>query len=208
MIRSVKPSMKTDIPENIVYIHAPSTSTCYAFITDANSEASIKTGKEWASAPYFIKQNYTLTNEDLATLSSELPYNRQRFREEPIYEGWGSSGKGTYYIQEEVKNPKYIEPVIETVRNGNITDVKIIGLESRGNGGRAYKVIVNKKYICDFREDVLMETIEKFGIGKGGVLKGTYIWIKYSGNTKLILQESELHKQIIADNIDRAKKKK
>ena len=78
------------------------------------------------------------------------------------------------------------------------TDVKIVTMDFRGNGGRAYKVVINGKYYCDFREDILLDCILNEGIGKGGVLKGSFSWMKYGQHTKLVRVGSKLHKRISA----------
>jgi hypothetical protein len=89
------------------------------------------------------------------------------------------------------------EPLVqmETVENLPIKDVKVLSLEHRGQGGRAYKVIVGKYYV-DLREDVLMDTMLKVGIKEGGVLGGEFIWCKMHSQMRLVRVGSELHKMI------------
>lgn len=72
------------------------------------------------------------------------------------------------------------------VPNDHISNVKIMGLEERGNGGRAYKVTIDDKYYVDMREDVILEVIFDGGILPGGVLTGEYVWGKYGAQMKLI----------------------
>lgn len=86
---------------------------------------------------------------------------------------------------------------VETMPNNEISDVKITGLEHRGQGGRAYKVIVNGKYYVDLREDILLETILNVGIDSGGKLKGKYIWGKVGSSMKLIRSNSALHEELL-----------
>jgi hypothetical protein len=86
---------------------------------------------------------------------------------------------------------------VEEVDNKPITDVIVTSLEHRGNGGRAYKVIVNGKYYVDLREDILLDTILNAGIEIGGKLKGEYIWAKIGSAMKLIRTNSALHEEML-----------
>lgn len=89
-----------------------------------------------------------------------------------------------------LKNPKVIE-----TENKPIKNIVIVGLEERGNGGRAYKVVIDDNYYVDMREDVILDTIFNCGIEKGGKLKGEYVWVKYGSNMKLIRTNSDSYKQ-------------
>lgn len=84
----------------------------------------------------------------------------------------------------------------QTVDNKPITDVRIIGLEQRGNGGRAYKVLIDDLYLVDLREDVLMDTMNLHGIDPGRKLKGRYLWAKIGSQTKLIMVQGEVEKEL------------
>jgi hypothetical protein len=86
---------------------------------------------------------------------------------------------------------------VEEVDNTPITDVIVTSLEHRGNGGRAYKVIVNGKYYVDLREDILLDTILNTGIEIGGKLKGEYIWARIGSAMKLIRTNSALHEEML-----------
>lgn len=97
-------------------------------------------------------------------------------------------------------------PIVTDLKNDPIKDVRIVTLEHRGNGGRAYKVIVNGKFYVDLREDVLLDSILQVGIGKGGQLKGEYIFAMVNSEMKLIRVGSLLHKKMIEANaFDKAK---
>jgi hypothetical protein len=88
-------------------------------------------------------------------------------------------------------------PVLElTVDNKPIDNIRIIGLERRGNGGRAYKILIDDLYLVDLREDVLMDTMNQHGIDPGRKLKGRYIWAKIGSQTKLIMVEGEVEKEL------------
>lgn len=80
-----------------------------------------------------------------------------------------------------LKNPRQV--VVDNKPFGN---VKIVGLEERGNGGRAYKVTIDDKFYVDLREDVVLDTMLEKGIEKGGLLKGEFVWIKNGNHLKMI----------------------
>lgn len=86
-------------------------------------------------------------------------------------------------------------PQIEEVDNKPIKDVKVLSLEQRGNGGRAYKALIGKYYV-DLREDVLMDTLLQAGVAPGGILQGEYVWAKSGSQMKLVRIGSELHRLI------------
>lgn len=72
------------------------------------------------------------------------------------------------------------------VDNNPISDVEIISLEERGNGGRAYKVLVHGKYVVDLREDCVLDAIREHRIEKGIIYGMQFVWMKYGANIKLI----------------------
>jgi len=85
------------------------------------------------------------------------------------------------------------KPLIESFDNTEIDNIKVCCLDYRGNGGRAYKVIINDKFYVDMREDVILDTMITCGIEKEGILKGKYVWAKYGGNMKLVRVGSYSH---------------
>ena len=91
-----------------------------------------------------------------------------------------------------LKSPKIIE-----TENLPIKNVKIVDLDYRGNGGRAYKVILDDLYYVDMREDVILECIHNCGIEKGGKINGEFVWAKYGNHMKLIRVGSSLHEKFI-----------
>jgi len=86
---------------------------------------------------------------------------------------------GTY--PRKVANPKK-----ETFKNVPTEGFMIVGLERRSEGGRAYKVVTPTGYYVDLREDVLLDTMLEVGIGKGGMLNGSFVWAKFGSQMKLI----------------------
>lgn len=86
---------------------------------------------------------------------------------------------------------------VEEVDNVPIKNVVITSLEHRGQGGRAYKVIVNNRYYVDLREDVLLDAILHVGINSGGKLMGEYLFAKVGSQMKLIRIDSALYNELI-----------
>lgn len=86
---------------------------------------------------------------------------------------------------------------VEEVDNVPIKNVVITSLEHRGQGGRAYKVIVNDRYYVDLREDVLLDAILHVGINSGGKLMGEYLFAKVGSQMKLIRINSALYNELI-----------
>jgi hypothetical protein len=88
-------------------------------------------------------------------------------------------------------------PVCDDLPNEPISNVQIMGLEERGNGGRAYKVTLNDNYYVDMREDTILEAIFDGGILPGGVLTGEYVWGKIGSQLKLVKVGSSTHKVLM-----------
>jgi len=69
----------------------------------------------------------------------------------------------------------------------------LCSLETRSEGGRAYKVVTEDDCYFDLREDVLLEAILSCGVVPGGLLGGTYCWIVQGSQSKLVREGSALH---------------
>jgi hypothetical protein len=81
--------------------------------------------------------------------------------------------------------------------NAPLSGLKVIGLEHRSEGGRAYKVLTPEGFYFDLREDVLLDTILSEGIKPGGVLGGEYRWAKVSSEMKLVRVGSTLYSALL-----------
>lgn len=81
--------------------------------------------------------------------------------------------------------------------NAPTENVRIVGLEVRDRGGRAYKAVLNDTLYVDLREDVLLETILDGGIEAGGRLNGSYVWARVNSDMKLVRVGSVLHQRMI-----------
>jgi hypothetical protein len=78
-----------------------------------------------------------------------------------------------------------------------VKSVRIIGLDIRGNGGRAYQALVDEKYLVDMREDVMLDTMINVGMGLNANLPGEYIFAQIGAEMKLIRVGSKLHELMI-----------
>lgn len=86
--------------------------------------------------------------------------------------------------------------------NSNFDNVTIKDLSYRGNGGRAYQVIVERdgnKFKVDLREDTLMDVIRNTGIQAGGKLNGTFCFVKDGAQTNLIREGTARHERAKAE---------
>ncbi len=97
-----------------------------------------------------------------------------------------------------VKTKKYIyDPVTKISRtNEPINGVRIVSLEKRSQGGRAYKVVTKEGYYFDIREDILLDIISNSSITKS-VINCDLLWCKIGSEMKLIRVDSDLHKHAI-----------
>lgn len=81
--------------------------------------------------------------------------------------------------------------------NCGFSSVTIKDLDIRGQGGRAYQVVLehdNKKFRVDLREDALMDVIRNTGIQAGGKLNGTFCFIVDGSQTNLVREHSKVWK--------------
>jgi hypothetical protein len=75
--------------------------------------------------------------------------------------------------------------------------IRIITLEFRGDGGRAYKVVDEKNYCWDLREDVLLDAMIEVGISPGGWVNGEFVWATIGSQMKLIRVGSSLYDSLL-----------
>jgi len=86
--------------------------------------------------------------------------------------------------------------LFEDVPNSPIKGLRIITLEIRGEGGRAYKVVSEEGYCYDLREDVILEAMIEAGIERGGILNGEYVWAVQGSQMKLTRVGSPLYRDL------------
>jgi len=81
--------------------------------------------------------------------------------------------------------------------NKPIKNLRLIRLDIRSEGGRAYKVVIDGKYYADLREDVLVDVLLREKVDNG-ILSGEYIWARHGTQMKLVRVGSDLHSALIA----------
>lgn len=78
--------------------------------------------------------------------------------------------------------PEGIPEIIET-DNAPMSGVELIALERRTQGGRAWKVAVPAAddappVLVDLREEAVLDLMLSEGVSAGGVLNGSYLWVR------------------------------
>ncbi len=86
------------------------------------------------------------------------------------------------------------EPV--EIPNGPF-NLRLVGLEYRSEGGRAWKVIFGQDWLVDLREDVLLESLRTVGSKPGGFVEGQFVWAVVGSQTKLVRYESTLYTALL-----------
>lgn len=100
------------------------------------------------------------------------------------------------------------DPIVFEFENKSFDNIAIVDLYYRGNGGRAYQIILEtegNKFRMDLRERTLMNVIEYKGINAGGRLNGTFCFVKESAQTNIILEGTDEHKSAIEEREKRNK---
>ena len=165
------------IPEKITYVFS--------------DQQEVAVGCEWdiswydnedEDAPKTVKQKVTpafpVDSKDDKTMKRAIDWATQ--------DGWDYTTNKRKVKKHDTKE----------VKNHPLSNVKVLSLEERGNGGRAYKALIDNFYV-DLREDVLMDTLIQAGVEPGGLLKGEYVWAKMGSQMKLVRVGSELHRLIV-----------
>jgi len=103
--------------------------------------------------------------------------------------------ENTEYFWDGKKNPDYVEnenkePIF---LDNDPFDIEIIDLETRYNGGRAYKVIDSKNRLFDLREDQLLDVIRLFGISPAGKIPAQFVWGVLGTQVRLVLVGGNLY---------------
>lgn len=89
-----------------------------------------------------------------------------------------------------------------TIDNDSITDIRIDYLDIRGQGGRAYRVVIGGKYEVDMRENVLLDVMEYTGIEPGKKLNGEFVFVAEK-EMRLVLKDkrTNLYKQALKKTV-------
>lgn len=83
------------------------------------------------------------------------------------------------------------------VENEPVKNIRLLSLELRSQGGRAYKAVIDDQFYVDLKEDVLMDALLQTGVMPGGKLQGEFIWVKLRSQLKLVRVGSELHRLVL-----------
>lgn len=118
-------------------------------------------------------------------------------------ENWATENKFDYnYETYSRENERTIPPTVFELENKGFDNVTITDLKQRGNGGRAYQVVLDlgeHKVRIDLREKALMDVINNAGILAGGKLNGTFCFIKDGAQTNLVREGSKDHQEAVKD---------
>lgn len=82
--------------------------------------------------------------------------------------------------------------------NDPIEEVEVVSLVLRGNGGRAWKVLIDGTFYVDLREDVMLDALRHGAGVKKGMLKGPFVWCGVGTQMKLVRVGSKLHEVVLA----------
>lgn len=103
------------------------------------------------------------------------------------------------YTRKKVDRSEFI--TAHDIPNVPIHNIRIVTLEIRGQGGRAYKCVADigpiKDAYFDMREDVLLDCMFQQGISPGGILQGPFIFARVDTDMKPIRVGSLLHDKMI-----------
>lgn len=142
------------------------------------------------------RQPYKVGNVDV------IPAFVSDAKNEATLETGRTWSKGRYWSDKNEPGPEYVSR-----ENKGVGGYRILDLEVRSEGGRAYKVVSPEGFYVDLREDVLLDTIQEVGISAGGILNGTYLFATVGSQMKLIREGSALHKDLIGATTRRNSKK-
>lgn len=118
------------------------------------------------------------------SVSPTMPTDADSQAQRATAEGWASEGRQLPFTVRETENAPF--------------NIRIIGLEARGEGGRAWKVITEDGLLFDMREEVLLEASMTCGIAAGGVPNGEFIFAREGSQMKIIRVGSDIHGEFTA----------
>jgi hypothetical protein len=102
------------------------------------------------------------------------------------------------YMADEYKE---VPPGEETILNSGFTNIRLWTIDTRAEGGRAYKMIDEEGRYFDIREDLFLEAAYNGEIKQtkeGIVLTGTYVWVRAHSQMRVARVGSEIHKALLA----------
>lgn len=125
------------------------------------------------------------------TVKPAMPTDADSAQQRATAEEWASERRGTKFTIEERANTPF--------------KVRIIGLETRGEGGRAYKVLTEDGLLIDMREEVLLDCIMSVGVEPGGTPRGEFIYAREGSQMKIVRVGSEIHQELTQAETRRTK---
>lgn len=97
-------------------------------------------------------------------------------------------------------NTSYLErkkAIVIKRKNTPFNWLRILALDVRYGGGRAWKVVDRDGFYFDLREDVLLEIMRHYGIDKNAEINGEFIWAVVGTETKIVRIGSSMHSKLI-----------
>ncbi len=137
---------------------------------------------------YVIKNDpydFTDINDNVVRVRDTFPLNPDSKTSSETAKRW-AEGYSWWVKVGQKQAPEYIS------RGTNSEfGVRILGLEKRSEGGRAYKVVLSAANLpsdmCfDLREDMLLEAISVEGIERYGMCVGKFVWAIIGSQNKMI----------------------
>ena len=80
--------------------------------------------------------------------------------------------------------------------NAPIPQLKLVGLDLRNEGGRAWKVLTPENHLVDLREDVFLDVLFETGVPADGTLQGPFRWVVYGSQVRLAIMGSALYREL------------
>jgi hypothetical protein len=111
---------------------------------------------------------------------------------------WAENQKRQYDTKTNIHSVSNDLVMVDTFDNNEIDNVRIVDLESRGNGGRAYKAIINDKYYVDVRENVILDCIQNTSI-IDQKLSGKFKWVSSKSMNLLRVGSNDYKDMVDAD---------
>ncbi len=143
----------------------------------------VKTPQKFSAHNPWMQQIQRTEVSDL-TVTPAMPTDAESKAQRATAEDWASELKRL--------------PVTVHERDNSPFKVRVIGLETRGEGGRAYKVVTEDGLLLDMREEVLLECVLGCGIAAGGTPNGEFIFAREGSQMKIIRVGSDIHAQFTA----------
>jgi hypothetical protein len=111
---------------------------------------------------------------------------------------WACGGK--YHVQ--IQKPGSV--IKAEFANEPFTDLRWVGIDSRCEGGVAYKVVTPQGWLVDLREDVVTECLYEGAIthkistaGSGTYFTAEFVWVVMGSQSRLVRVDSKLYEEIL-----------